>query len=77
VIPTIEQILEDYKAGRCSLGEALCWIDAHHEKSQMRDAFAMSALPAHFSDGENHGMYDDAAEWSYAIADAMMKARAA
>ncbi len=43
----------------------------------LRDYFAAKALPAYFSDGNGHGNFYDAANWSYEMADAMLKARQA
>ena len=76
MIPEISAILEMFKAGQCTMTQALGWINQHMENADLRDNFAGLALAAFFSDGEGHGRFKEASEWSYEMADAMLKARA-
>lgn len=77
MIPEIAAILEMFKAGECTMTQALGWIEQHMENADLRDHIAAQVLPAYFSDGEDHGRFAEATKWAYDMADAALKARSA
>jgi hypothetical protein len=90
MIPDIEDILTDIRAGRISLDQALNWINQHLEMARaagevetLRDHFAAQALPAVIrscaGDTRDSGETQEAmfARRSYEVADAMLAQRAA
>lgn len=79
MIPTIETICEDLKAGTISVQQAIAWLHQHAEgaANDLRDAFAMAALPALIAvskDVPNVNRFDVSGE-AYHFADAMLNAR--
>lgn len=72
MIPDITAILEMYKAGECTMTQALAWIEQHQENADLRDHFAgQSILPAM----SENATCSAAASVCYEMADAMLKAR--
>lgn len=84
MIPTIETIVEDLKAGKITASQAVSWLHQHAQgtASELRDMFAGFALqgmlcngfmPAQvLRNGVPRASYTEAA---YELADAMLKAR--
>ncbi len=70
MIPTIETILGDLKAGLIDVNRAMSLIEQHTEDVNLRDSFAMCALT-----GLTEMLPGDTAKAAYAIADAMMEQR--
>lgn len=87
MIPTIEQIVEDVKAGTITVAQAINWLHQHAEgaANDLRDHFAGLAMQGFIASGAlNAAMADlgstaaareTLTEASYQIADAMLKAR--
>ena len=83
MIPTIEQICEDLAAGRITIQQAIEWLNIHTQtaESELRDSFAIAALPAHMEAIYKAKIgietwHEDAAALAYATADAMLVERA-
>ncbi len=82
MIPTIEQIVEDVKAGTITTAQAVSWLHAHAEgvANDLRDHFAAMAMQGLLSNinsnGETLKKYMPAiALEAYQFADAMLKAK--
>jgi len=71
MIPDLAKILEMFKAGECTMTQALGWIECHMENADLRDHFA-----GQVASGDHTGSPDMQAKWAYQVADAMLKARA-
>lgn len=86
MIPTIETICEDLKAGKITVGQAVSWLHQHAEGSanESRDMFAAMAMQGLLANSYNDGEHKplslatalDVSEMAYRQADAMLKARA-
>ena len=76
MIPSIKTIAEDLAAGRITTAQAIAWLYQHTEGAtdDLRDHFAAQAIIAYHSDG-NFSSPEDAANWCYSMADAMLEAR--
>lgn len=81
MIPTIETICEDLKAGTITVQQAIGWLYMHAEgaTSELRDHFAANALTLggeffHIL-GNGCNTPKTVSEAAYQIADAMLKAR--
>lgn len=83
MIPTIETICEDLKAGKITVQQAVKWLHMHAEgaANELRDCFAAAALPAYIAAqmeaaarGKSHADSVVAGD-AYLMADAMLEAR--
>lgn len=85
MIPTIETICEDLKAGNITVQQAIAWLHQHAEgaANDLRDHFASQALAGLYAAHEANGAWsapgceEKAAEHAYRVADAMLKVRSA
>lgn len=84
MIPTIEQIVEDLKAGTITASQAVTWLHQHAQgaANELRDMFAGLALQGMLCNGfmpsevSQHGRIPyDYPGAAYEMADAMLKAR--
>jgi hypothetical protein len=84
MIPTIEQICEDLKAGLITVHQAIEWLHIHAQDAgaELRDSFAMTALQglcakAGFEKNEHGNIKTrEHSALAYQYADAMLAARA-
>lgn len=74
MIPSIETICEDLAAGRITVQQAIEWMNAHASgaANELRIALAMAAMQGQIA--SNWDVQKEIiAEWSFAMADEMMK----
>lgn len=77
MIPAIPAIVEMLRANECTAQQAIAWINAHIEDSDLRDQFAAAIITGLYASyGGNPPEPEQMAEDAYAIADAMLEARA-
>ncbi len=77
MIPTIETICEDLRAGTITVAQAVTWLHQHAEgtETDLRDAFALQAMTGYLSASWYTNDHKKLADSSYAAADAMLRAR--
>ena len=81
MIPTIPSIVEMLRANECTAQQAIAWINAHIEDSDLRDHFAGMAMQALIAKGmeeyAKRGMHGVPLipKYAYEYADAMIKER--